>query len=69
VRAMDRHDELRAQRDALETELLTLEQSIQCEWQRGVAAPTELLERVDALLERLRQVNRALCPQDGSEQA
>lgn len=65
---MDRQDELRARRDALETELLTLEQAIQCQRQRGVAAPAELLERVDALLERLKQVNRALCPQDGSEQ-
>ncbi len=66
---MDRQDELRARRDAVETELLALEQAIQCKWQRGVAAPSELLERVDALLERLKQVNRALCPQDGSEAA
>lgn len=65
---MDRQEELRAQRDALEVELLVLEQAIQCSWQRGISAPAELLERVDALLERLKQVNRALCPQDGSEQ-
>lgn len=69
VRTMDRQDELRARRDALETELLTLEQAIQGQWQRGVAAPTELLERVDTLLERLKQVNRALCEPDGAAQA
>lgn len=62
---MDRQDELQAQRDALETELLTLEQTIQCKWQRGSAAPAELLERVDALLERLKRVNKALCERDG----
>lgn len=66
---MDQQDELRARRDALENELLTLEQAIQCQWQCGVAAPTELLERVDALLDRLKQVNRALCEPNGAAPA
>lgn len=57
---MDEQVQLRAQRDTLEAELLSLEQAIQGLWQRGDAAPTELLERVDALLWRLRRVNQAL---------
>jgi hypothetical protein len=58
---MDHQTQLRAQRDTLEAELLGLEQAMQHQCQRGDAAPTELLERVDALLRHLNQVNQALC--------
>lgn len=58
---MDHQTELRARRDTLEAELLGLEQAMQHQCQRGDAASTELLERVDALLRHLNQINQALC--------
>lgn len=57
---MDEQAQLRAQRDTLEAELLELEQALQARWERGDAAPVDLLDRVDALLWRLRRVNQAL---------
>lgn len=66
---MDDQAQLRAQRDALEAELLGLEQDTQRLWQRGAAAPEDMLERVDALLWRLRQVNQALSGPAGAPTA
>ncbi len=57
---MEQHDELRLERDALESELLTLELAIQGCWQRNAAVPADLLERVEVLLGRLRTVNSKL---------
>jgi hypothetical protein len=58
---MDHQAELRAQRDTLEAELLVLEQDMQGQRPEGATVPIELLERVDALLRRLKQINQALC--------
>ena len=65
----DQEAQLRAQRDALEAELLGLEQTLQGLWQRGATAPADLLERVDALLRRLSQVNQALSGPAGTPSA
>ncbi len=59
---MDHQAELRAQRDTLEAELLALEQDMQGQWQEAATIPTELSERVNALLRQLNQINQALCP-------
>jgi hypothetical protein len=57
---MDRQVELRAERDALEAELLVLEQAGQHPWPQGTVVPAELAQRVQDLLGRLRLVNKAL---------
>lgn len=57
---MDQQVELRAERDALEAELLSLEQAIQLQWRQGTAVPAELTQRVEDLLCRLKLVNKAL---------
>lgn len=57
---MEQHDELRVERDALESQLLTLELAIQDCWQRDAAAPVDLLERVEVLLGKLKTVNSKL---------
>ena len=57
---MEQHDELRVERDALESQLLTLELAIQGCWQRDGAAPVDLLECVEVLLRQLRTVNSKL---------
>ena len=62
---MDRQAELRAERDALEAELMALEQDIQSLWQ-GAAVPAELAQRVEELLGRLKLVNKALSEPGGS---
>jgi hypothetical protein len=61
---MDRQAELRAERDALEAELLTLEQDIQR--QQGTGVPAELADRMESLLNRLKLVNRELSEPSGS---
>ncbi len=58
--------ELRAERDALEAELLTLEQAIQLHWRQGAAVPAELMRRVENLLGRLKLVNEELTEPGGS---
>lgn len=63
---MDRQVELRAERDALEAELLTLEQPLQLHGRQGTAVPVELLQRVETLLGRLKRVNGDLTKPDGS---
>ncbi len=63
---MDRQAELRAERDALEAELLALEQVIQLHWRQGAVVPAELAQRVEDLLGRLKQVNEALSEPGGS---
>jgi hypothetical protein len=42
---MDRQAELQAERDALEAELLALEQTIQHQWPQGTVVPAELVLR------------------------
>jgi hypothetical protein len=61
---MDRQAVLRAERDALEAELLTLEQDIQR--QQGTGVPAELADRMESLLNRLKLVNRELSEPSGS---
>jgi hypothetical protein len=63
---MDRQAELRAERDALEAELLALEQVIQRLRQQGTGVPAELADRVEDLLDRLQLVNRELSEPGGS---
>jgi hypothetical protein len=63
---MERQAELRAERDALEAELLALEQVIQLQWPQGAAVPAELAQRVEDLLGRLKLVNKALSELGGS---
>jgi hypothetical protein len=63
---MDRQAELRAERDALEAELLALEQVIQRQRQQGTGVPAELADRVEDLLDRLKLVNRELSEPGGS---
>lgn len=43
--------------------------AIQARWQRGCAAPEELLARVEVLLNRLKLVNRALSEPSGAAPA
>jgi hypothetical protein len=62
---MDRQAKLRAERDALEAELLALEQDLQC-LRQGAAVPAELAQRVEELLGRLELVNQELSEPGGS---
>jgi hypothetical protein len=63
---MDRQAELQAERDALEGELLALEQTIRHQWPQCTVVPAELAQRVEDLLGRLRLVNKALSEPGGS---